>query len=290
MDGSAPSRVRSLKQEGALGSWRIDLCLPRAELQSQVDMLWYGEGRVAYQRDRILPTGGAYLLINLGPTQYRIESGPPERRVPFADIWYSGPHTGPIDTEAPHGNALLGVALRASGSHAWSGVRADTLAQQTLPLADVVGESATALRERLLNVRDSQARFELVEAWLLQRLHPRRSTHAAVEWALTRISTSAGQVGVEKLARESGYSRKHLAELFRDQVGLSPKALARLQRFRAALAMLEGASRVPWTELAAQCGYYDQAHLIRDFNAFCGFAPGEFLRHQRADATSIVLR
>jgi AraC-like DNA-binding protein len=48
--------------------------------------------------------------------------------------------------------------------------------------------------------------------------------------------------------------------------------------------------RVPWSALAARCGYFDQAHLSRDFHHFCGFAPGEFLRHARADATSIVLR
>jgi AraC-like DNA-binding protein len=279
-----------MHQDSPLGRWRVDLCPPRAELRAHVDMLWYGEGRVAYQRDRILPTGGAYLLINLGPRQYRIEAGPPERRVAFDDVWYSGPHTGPIDTEAPHGNALLGVALRACGSHAWSGVRADALAQATLPLADVVGPTATRLRERLLHCTDSLARFELVEDWLLQHLHPRRTTHAVVEWALGRIANSGGRIEVEALARESGFSRKHLATLFRDQVGLGPKALARLHRFRAALQLIERAERVPWTQLAAHCGYFDQAHLIRDFHAFCGFSPGEFLRHQRADATSIVLR
>lgn len=290
MDGSLPGRVRSVHQDGPLGRWRIDLCAPCAALAAQVDLLWYGEGSVAYQRDRILPTGGAYVLINLGPTQYRIEPGPPERRIPFDDIWYLGPHTRPIDAEAPHGNALLGIALRASGSHVWTGTRADTLVDRTLPLADLVGASAEALRERLLNTCDTTTRFELVEDWLLRRLHPRRNTHAVVEWAVARIADTGGQLGMAELARASGYSRKHLAELFRDQVGPSPKVLARLHRFRRALRLLDGASHVPWVELAARCGYFDQGHLIRDFNAFCGFAPGEFLRHQRADATSIVLR
>ena len=91
--------------------WRTD---PR--LAEIVASMWFGCGKIAYQRDRILPSGQSQLLINLGPPQYRIEPGPPELRVPFVDVWYSGLHQGPIDTEAPHGNALLGVAFTARGT------------------------------------------------------------------------------------------------------------------------------------------------------------------------------
>ena len=87
--------------------------------------MWFGEGQVAYQRDRILPSGQSQFLINLGPPQYRIEPGPPEVRVPFVDVWYSGLHQGPIDTEAPDGNALLGVAFCARGTFPWLGERMD---------------------------------------------------------------------------------------------------------------------------------------------------------------------
>jgi AraC-like DNA-binding protein len=290
MDGSRTTRVQRVQHDSALGRWFVDLCPPCPMLAEHVDVLWYGEGRVAYQRDRILPNGGAYLLVNLGPTQYRIDAGPPERRVRFDDIWYSGPQRGPIDTEAPDGNALLGVALKPSGSHAWLGLAAAAVADRTLALADVLGDSALALRERLLQCRDSESRFAQTEAWLCARLRPQRQTHAAVRWALQRIEASHGQLGIDRLANDCGFTRKHLAALFAEQVGLSPKAMARMQRFRAALQMLDGVQQVPWAELAARCGYFDQAHLSRDFRAFCGFAPGEFVRHARADARSIVLR
>jgi AraC-like DNA-binding protein len=290
MDGATPGRVQRLHNDNALGHWFVDLCAPRPELAAHVDLLWYGEGRVNYLRDRILPSGGSYLLINLGPTQYRIDPGPPEQRVGFDDIWYSGPHTGPIDTEAPTGNALLGVAFKPCGSHAWLGLAAAGLAQRTLPLADLVGDSARELREQLLSLRDSQSRIARVEEWLLRRLDPRRATHAAVEWSLRQLDATQGQTTIAQLARTTGFSRKHLGTLFAEQVGLSPKALARVLRFRSALQRLEGATHVPWCDLAASCGYFDQSHLTRDFRAFCGFAPGEFLGHVRADATSIVLR
>lgn len=100
----------------------------------------------------------------------------------------------------------------------------------------------------------------------------------------------AGRLTVEELAQASGIGRKRLSGLFRRQIGLTPKALARVLRFKSAINLLTGVERVPWVELAAHCGYYDQAHLIRDFRAFSGYAPGEFLRHARPDGDSIVVK
>jgi AraC-like DNA-binding protein len=159
-----------------------------------------------------------------------------------------------------------------------------------LPLADLLGDGVLALRQRLLETADITARLQRTEDWLLARLAPRRGVHPAVQWALQRISASRGQVSVATLARDSGYTRKHLAGLFARQTGLSPKVLARVHRFRAALALLGDSRSVPWAELAACCGYYDQSHLVRDFRAFSGCSPAEFVRHARPDADSIVVR
>ena len=286
----AASRIRSFAHDSPLGRWRVDVCEPDERLAGLVSSLWYGEGHVAYQRDRILPSGQSQLLINLGPPQYRIEAGPPERRVPFVDIWYSALHQGPIDTEAPHGNAMLGVAFSARGAYPWLGAQMEGLTDRIIALADALGDGVLALRERLLNLPDSAQRFDCVEHWLRARLHPRGAVHPAVRWAVDRIARSGGQVPVETLARETGYTRKHLGALFLRQVGLSPKALARVHRFRGAMVLLQGAGQVPWAELAAHCGYYDQSHLANEFRAFSGFAPGQLVKQERPDAQSVVLR
>lgn len=87
----------------------------------------------------ILPSGQSQLLINLGPLQYLIERGPPERRVPFNDIWYSALQQSPIDSEAPNGNALLGIAFHAHGGYQWLGGALADGSEQILPLADLLG-------------------------------------------------------------------------------------------------------------------------------------------------------
>lgn len=115
MDGDGFQRIRNFVQDSSLGHWRMDLCRPCPALAPIVSQLWYGEGQVSYQRDRILPGGGSFLLINLGRTQFRIDPGPPERRIAFDDIWLSGLHQAPIDTEAPNGSAIFGIAFRGDG-------------------------------------------------------------------------------------------------------------------------------------------------------------------------------
>jgi len=108
--------VQTFTHQSPIGQWSVSVWRTDPRLSGIVASMWFGCGKTAYQRDRILPSGQSQLLINLGPPQYRIEPGPPEVRVPFVDVWYSGLHQEPIDTEAPHGNALLGVAFTARGS------------------------------------------------------------------------------------------------------------------------------------------------------------------------------
>ena len=290
MDGGCFGRVRSFQHDDGLGCWRIDLCSPRADLADCVAHLWYGEGWVAYRRDRILPSSGSYLLINLGPRQYRIVDGNPPRRIAFDDVWYSGIHQSPIDTEAPHGNALLGVAFHAHGARPWLRVDAADCADRIVPLADLLGDGVLALRERLLQCATSDARFDLVERWIAARRSPRHDASPLVRWAGAAIETRGGALPIVELAREAGVSRKHLAERFRREVGVTPKGFARLHRFRRALRLLSERAPQSWSEFAVDCGFYDQSHLIRDFQAFCGMAPLDFVRCARPDSDSVVVR
>jgi AraC-like DNA-binding protein len=285
------SRLQTFTHCSPIGHWSVSVWQPDPRLADVVASMWFGAGRVAYQRDRILPSGQSQLLINLGPPQYRIEPGPPELRVPFVDVWYSGLHQGPIDTEAPHGNALLGVAFTARGTFPWLGERMDALSNRIIALADALGDGALALRERLLNTATLEQRFKVVERWLVARLKPRTIVHPAVRWAVDRIAASGGKLSIEELAVQTGFTRKHLGSLFQQQVGLSPKALARIHRFRGALDMLNRAQgEVPWAALAEQCGFYDQSHLINEFRRFTGFSPTELARRDRPDTGSVVLR
>jgi AraC-like DNA-binding protein len=283
--------ISTFTHSSPIGHWSVSVWTPDPRLAGIVASMWFGEGKVAYQRDRILPSGQSQLLINLGPPQYRIDPGPPEVRVPFVDVWYSGLHQGPIDTEAPHGNALLGVAFTAAGGFPWLGARMDDFSDRIIALADALGDGVLALREQLLNTARLEARFDILERWLIARLQPRTIPHPAVRWAVDRIAVTGGRLPVDKLAAESGFSRKHLGNLFREQVGLSPKSLARIHRFRGALDLLNrSGGELPWAALAEQTGFYDQSHLINEFRRFTGLSPVELARRDKPDTGSVVLK
>ena len=201
--------------------------------------------------------------------------------MPFVDVWYSGLHQGPIDTEAPHGNALLGVAFTARGTFPWLGESMASLSDRIIALADALGDGALRLRERLLNTASLEDRFKCVERWLLARLKPRSIVHPAVRWAVDRIAARRAHVN-----RGSRHANGLHAQTSRQSLSAAgwplSKSLARVHRFRGALALLNRADgQVPWTELADACGYYDQSHLINEFRRFTGLSPVELARRDR---------
>jgi AraC-like DNA-binding protein len=102
-------------------------------------------------------------------------------------------------------------------------------------------------------------------------------------WAWHRLRVSGGRVAIGALAKELGFSRKHLALRFRHEFGISPKLLARILRFDRAVRLI-GAGRVAGlADLAAASGYADQAHLSREFRVFAGSARTAFLRRRLPD-------
>lgn len=95
--------------------------------------------------------------------------------------------------------------------------------------------------------------------------------------ALHLLDTSDGNLRIEALAGAVGVSRQHLAAQFRDRVGLSPKLYARICRFRRATAALKTSAAPDWAQLALDCGYFDQSHLIHDFQSFARRTPERFI-------------
>ena len=129
---------------------------------------------------------------------------------------------------------------------------------------------------RLQDVPDWKARFDLVEGFLCRRLADSAPPPREVEWAWRQLVRSGGRVRIRALACELGWSPRRLIDRFRDQVGLPPKAVARVIRFdRAVTALSSGTPRI--AEVAAACGYADQAHLARDVRALGGITPGELV-------------
>jgi AraC-like DNA-binding protein len=148
------------------------------------------------------------------------------------------------------------------------------LARRVVSLEDVLG--GDELVERLHDAASWQARFALLDALLLRRLDAAPPVDARVQQAWTRLRSSDGAIEIGALAREVGWSRRHLAQRFRTEVGLAPKTVARILRFERVTRTLRANGGDGLAEVAYACGYADQAHLNRDFRELAGTTPTDF--------------
>jgi AraC-like DNA-binding protein len=140
-----------------------------------------------------------------------------------------------------------------------------------IALEDLWGRDAPRIEERLRAAGSWDDRFAIAEDVLARRLHADRTVAPEVAFAWSQMVTGQGQVRVEQVAAEVGWSRKRLWSRFRSQIGLTPKRAAQLVRFDHAahrLAAGHGAAMV-----AAESGYVDQSHLHREAIAFAGVPP-----------------
>ena len=174
-----------------------------------------------------------------------------------------------IDLVPPAAHRLFGLPLR-------------DLAYRQLPLEDVLDEPF--LVERLHDAGTWAARFRLLDSRLARRLRHAPPPSPQVLWAWRRLVGARGDIRVGSLAEELGWSRKRLVTRFGEEIGLPPKAIARVLRFERARALAEAATRPDWARIAVESGYYDQSHLINDFRAFSGRTPGTFFQDGAATA------
>ncbi|MEO8448403.1 MAG: helix-turn-helix domain-containing protein [Gemmatimonadota bacterium] len=241
-------------------------------------------GRREYP-SRIVP-----LILNLGPP-YRVSWGnagkaPPESVGSFL----SGlSDTFAVVEGATHSSALQ-VDLAPASAYMLFGVPMDALANRVVDLHDVAGADGRRLIERLCEAPGWGARFNLVDAFLLKRLASAVAPSKPVLWAWQRLEATGGRIEIGSLAAEIGWSHKHLIAQFREQLGLPPKTIARIVRFERLLRRIGQRGAPRWTEMALECGYYDQAHLIRDVGGFTGRTPTELLGERLPAGGGVVDR
>ena len=97
---------------------------------------------------------------------------------------------------------------------------------------------------------------------------------------MAEILRRPDQTNLGRVSDKIGYSQKHFIAMFRQQVGITPKAYLKIIRFQKAIGEIEEKKEVNWTDISQDCGFYDQAHFIHDFKFFSGFTPEEYVRRK----------
>jgi AraC-like DNA-binding protein len=245
--------------------------------------LGYREHSGTPVRRRQAPVGSCTLILGLGPP-LRLH-GPAGPSVPTSFL--AGLQDGPVLTEFTGSQHGLQVDLSPLGVFALLGRPMPELTNAAPQLTELEVPELAALPSRLAGVPDWPRRFALLDDVLLRRLDTSAvRPDPEVDRAWRRLVRTDGRVGVQQLADETGWSRRHLLTRFRGQVGMAPKATARVLRFQRASRLLvpvagfDGTSHPPHpsiADVAATCGYADQAHLVREFRALAGCTPSEYV-------------
>jgi AraC-like DNA-binding protein len=212
---------------------------------------------------------------------------PATTSVPVVVKLLDSPHRPPAFVMGAHGASTvlegecapsyLEVLLAPLGAYTLlGGLPMEELNGQLVDLVDVLGVAGRRLAEQLREAPSWPRRFALMDQYLLGRLERGPRPSPEVGWAWQRLVATGGAVPIGRLAAEVGWSHKHLITRFTQQVGLRPKTAARLVRFDGVWQRLDGCRRLDWGLVAAEAGYADQAHLIREFRQSTGTTPIAF--------------
>jgi AraC-like DNA-binding protein len=187
---------------------------------------------------------------------------------------------------------LIGVVFEPGGFACFVPEPVDLFTNRSVDLEAVWGSSARGLRDRLREVRDPESRLCCLEQFLLARFamrQPMTTRAGTLALALARFRNTPSSATVCEVARDSGLSERRFSQIFREQVGFSPKAWCRIQRFQHAVRIIHSGVDVRWAELSLDCGFYDQSHFANEFRAFSGVDATTYslLRTQWANHISV---
>lgn len=225
-----------------------------------------------------MATGAMGLIVPLGGNAMSWWNGPQDSiHHHHRGIALIGVYTARVALDCSQLGEVMGVSLRPGASPAFFRPAAHEFRDGHAPLEDLWRLDGSELHEQIQEARTPAEKFDRIAQALRAHLRPRVPVDRAVAQALRALVAAPEATVVRRFADAAGLRAKTFSARFAAQVGVTPKLYARIERFRRAFAQAPGRA-VSWAGIAAGCGYFDQAHLIRDFREFTGLSPTEYER------------
>jgi len=257
--------------------------VPEPPLERVVERVWYARGTSPHGKERILPSPSPVLLLVVGPPLRMTAPRPDARPRERVGAWLQGPHERPVLNEPTGETHVVGAVVRPGGLPAF---------------LDEATSSASAVADRVVPVRELGRPLARAEALIepLSRAGPDEALDRVVAWLAGAFRPAGAREGwiaaigrlvdgdpptVAEVQRSMGVSRRYFTEQVRRRAGLPPKTLQRIGRMRRLLAEIDARRPIRWSREAVGAGYFDQPHAIRDFKAFTGMTPTEYVERRR---------
>jgi AraC-like DNA-binding protein len=241
--------------------------VPAAPLSECVEIFWLSQAYAPpHPQERLMPSGQMNLVVTWDSCG-NIGNG------------VSGVRTSSmlLDTSMPF--SIVGVSFKPGGAFPFLPMPAGELHNLYVPLEAIWGTQGHAVCEAIVEACTPARKFQILEQALLDAMRDRFEQHRSVRYAVRALGHVRPRT-VAQVVDDVGLSQRRFIDIFRSEVGVTPKAFARVRRFQHVLGRVEHLTDVDWTSVALDCGYFDQAHFIHDFREFAGVTPSMYLRYR----------
>jgi AraC-like DNA-binding protein len=254
---------------------------PAPALQQHIFFYYILEYEYQLENPLILhspPKGLGGMVFNFGDPYYTDNKQENWEKVP--DHFLAGQFTENYTLRLEGKVGMLGVVFYPNALPNLLGIPMSDLTDQRVDISLILGNKASILTEQILSAGTHHERIEILEKYLLEIFNSSNISVDIVDYALSIIMKSNGNISIDDLSDHLCMSMRHFRRRFTEKIGISPKFYARIKRFNHIM-LLSETSPATWADLVFRGGYYDQAHFIRDFHSLSGKNPSEFINYNR---------
>lgn len=249
--------------------------LPSTILEPYIKNYWIFTTDKDVSNQVLYPTVFLEFAINISSGDVVTHIGNRSIKMPSLEVL--GLLTMPTRITATRGTTLLVTRFHPYASSVFFPNQVSSFTNDSIDLYDILGEEAIQLYDHMIKQHSLEKKIEILEAFLVQRLINNKKNHhnlKLIECLCNHIYQNSESFNIEKLASHYGFSKRHVQRLFLDLVGVAPQRFFSMQRFNKGLALMQ-ASNASLTSIAHECGYYDQAHFIKEFKSYTGITPSQ---------------
>jgi AraC-like DNA-binding protein len=240
--------------------------------------VYYRDFNPVHSLDRFLPDGNVNVVIDLTDyPKYIYDNNSLKEIQACRNVWFSGIRNHYITIPSGKDSEMFIINFHKGKAYPF-------VQMPMHELTDCVVDGDLVLTNEILNMREillSQPaipdKFRAAERFLMKQYGRKLEENPFVTFAINKILDNPNRLTIESISTKVGYSQKHLIDLFKEHVGVTPKTFLRITRFQRAILELETGNYTGMASAALDSGYFDQAHFIHDFKNFSGFTPRQYL-------------
>lgn len=245
---------------------------PHPSLEKVIDYYWVEKnGRSSI---KVLPDGTARILFNLG-NPIKIINAEGERNT-LQGNWIVGSYSRYYVMEQMDNTHIIGVKFKQGGAFCFIKLPIHRFTNKVVEFSKILNGESIEMTKLLLKSKCEQDVKKYLDRYFIVKIDTYDGAFDIVDFTISKVKVNGSPALIKNLCQAANISNKHLITLFNEKVGLSPKLIHRINKFLKVVDFIHKDNDNNWIEIAYQCEYYDQAHLINDFRYFSGLSPKKY--------------